>query len=133
MDNITNQQVIEQMYSNYATGNMAAVISSFDKDIVWERAGGPFIPFSGTFSGIDAVMKMFAIQATTISVKEFVPDKICVNEDTVAVLGHDVAEVLSTNKTYATQWVQAFTLSASKITHVRVYMDTKAVADAFLP
>jgi ketosteroid isomerase-like protein len=133
MDNVTNQQVIEQMYSNYAAGNMSAVMASLDKDIVWERDGEPFIPFSGTFTGIDAVMKMFAIQATSISIKEFVPDKICVNEDTVSVLGHDVADVISTNKTYATKWVQAFTLSASKITHVQVYMDTKAVADAFLP
>jgi ketosteroid isomerase-like protein len=133
MDNVTNQQVIEQMYSNYAAGNMAAVISSFDKAIIWERAGEPFIPFSGTFTGIDAVMKMFAIQATSISIKEFVPDQICVNEDTVSVLGHDVAEVISTNKTYATKWVEAFTFSASKIIHVQVYMDTKAIADAFLP
>ena len=98
MDNLSNQQIIEQMYRNYATGNMSAVLSCFDKDIVWERPGAPFIPFAGIFKGIEEVTKMFAIQATTLSIKKFLPEKICTNEDTVVVLGHDKADVSSNRK-----------------------------------
>src|SRR5664279_4081868 len=89
MDSMRNQEIIEDVYRNFAAGNMSAVLSCFDKDIIWERPGSPFIPFSGTFKGIDEVTKMFAIQATAITIKTFSPDKICTNDDTVVVLGHD--------------------------------------------
>jgi ketosteroid isomerase-like protein len=129
---MSNQQIIEQMFNNYAAGNMAAVLSCFDKDIIWERPGAPFIPFSGIFKGIEEVTKMFAVQATTISIKEFVPEKICTNNDTVVVLGHDVAYVIETGKTYSTDWVQAYIFKDEKIIEVQVYLDTKAIADAFV-
>jgi uncharacterized protein len=132
MDNMTNQQIIEQMYNNYAKGNMSAVLSGFDNNIIWERPGAPFIPFAGIFKGIDEVSKMFAIQATTISLKKFVPQKICTNEDTVVVLGHDEADVIPTGKSYAIEWAQVFTLKDGKIIHVQVLLDTKTVADAFV-
>jgi ketosteroid isomerase-like protein len=118
--NISNQQIIEQMFNNYAAGNMAAVLSCFDKDIIWERPGAPFIPFSGIFKGIEEVTKMFAVQAITI------------NNDTVVVLGHDVAYVIETGKTYSTDWVQAYIFKDEKIIEVQVYLDTKAIADAFV-
>ena len=133
MDNLSNQQIIEQTYRNYAAGNMSAVLSSFDKDIVWVRPGAPSIPFSGIFKGIEEVTKMFAIQATTLTIKTFLPEKICTNDDTVVVLGHDIAEVIATGKTYSTEWVQAFTFKNGKIIYVQVYLDTKTIADAFLP
>ena len=133
MDKVTNQQIIEQVYRNYAAGNLSAVLSSFDKDIVWVRPGAPLIPFSGTFKGIEEVTKMFAIVATTLTIKRFLPEKICVNDDTVVVLGHDIIEVTATGKSYSTEWAHAFTLKDGKITYVQVYLDTKTIADAFLP
>ena len=129
---MSNQKIIEDIYRNFAAGNMSAVLSCFDKDVIWERPGAPFIPFSGTFKGIDEVTKMFAIQATTISLKKFLPEKICTNEDTVVVLGHDEAEVISTGKSYLTRWAQVFTFKDGKIIHVQVLLDTKTVADAFV-
>ena len=133
MDNANNRQIIEQMYRNYAAGNMSAIIACFDKDIIWERPGAPYILFSGTFNGINEVTKMFALQAITISIKSFLPQKICTNDDTVVVLGHDTVDVIATGKTYSTNWVQAFTFKDGKIIHVQVYIDTKTIADSFLP
>ena len=37
-------------------------------------------------------MKMLAIQNKTLKLKTFVPEKMCTNEDTVVVIGHDEAE-----------------------------------------
>ena len=133
MANVSNQQIIEELYRNYAAGNISAVLSSFDKDIVWVRPGAPAIPFSGTFKGVEEVTKMFATQATTLTIKTFLPEKICTNDDTVMVLGHDIAEVIATGKTSTTGWVHSFTLKNGKIIYVQVYIDTKTMADAFLP
>lgn len=126
-----NQQIIQQMYSDYGAGNIPAVLSVLDKNITWTRAGAPFIPFSGTFSGIDEVMKMFSIQHENLTMKSFVPKTFFSNENMVVVIGHDEAEVKPTGKSYAADWVQAFTLENNKIISVQVFMDTKMIADAF--
>ncbi|MGH2565607.1 MAG: nuclear transport factor 2 family protein [Ginsengibacter sp.] len=133
MDNVSNQSIIENMYKDYSAGNMSAVLFCFDKNVIWERPGAPFIPFSGIFKGVDEVMKMFAIQATTLTIKKFTPEKFCTNEDTIVALGHDEADAVPTGKSYATKWAHVFTLKDGKIIHVQVYLDTKTVADAFLP
>ena len=126
-----NQQIIQQMYSDFGAKNIPAVLSAFDKNVIWTRAGAPFIPFSGTFTGIEEVMKMFAIQDENLTMKSFVPKTFCTNEDTVVVIGHDEADVKPTGKSYAADWVQVFTLQNEKIIRVQVFMDTKVVADAF--
>ena len=133
MDKRSNQQILEETYRNFAAGNMSAVLSSFDKDIIWERPGAPVIPFSGIFKGIDEVTRMFAIVASTINIKTFLPDRICTNDDTVVVLGHDLVEVIATGKAYSTNWAQAFTFKNGKIVYVQVYLDTKSIAEAFSP
>jgi ketosteroid isomerase-like protein len=128
----SNQQIIEQMYNDFASGNIPAVISVFSKDVIFMRPGAPFIPFSGTFTGIDEVIKMFQIQNQTLKMKSFVPDKICTNDDTVVVIGHDEAGVIETGKSYSADWVQAYTFKDQKVVHAQVFMDTKLIADAFL-
>jgi ketosteroid isomerase-like protein len=119
------------MYLFFGAENIPGVLAFFDKNIFFSRPGTPFIPFSGTFTGINEVVKMFQIQNQTLKMKSFVPDKICTNEDSVVVIGHDEAEVIETGKSYAADWVQAYTFKEGKIVHAQVFMDTKLIADAF--
>ena len=129
---MTNQQIIEQMYQDFASENIPAVLSVFSKDTVWIRPGAPFIPFSGIFTGMEEVMKMFQSQNENLKMKSFVPGKICTNDDMVVVIGHDEAEVIPTGKSYAADWVQAYTFQDGKIIQAEVFMDTKMIADAFI-
>jgi ketosteroid isomerase-like protein len=129
----TNEEVIMQMYKDFAEKNIPAVLALFDKDVVWERAGAPDIPFAGKFSGTQEMLKMFAITNDSIEVKSFVPVKFVSSGDTVVVLGHDEADVKPTGKTYKTEWVQAFTFKDQKIIHVQVYLDSLNIAKAFQP
>lgn len=129
---MTNQQIIEQMYQDFASQNISAVLSIFSKDIVWIRPGAPFIPFSGTFKGMEEVMKMFQLQNENLKMKSFVPGKITTNENMVVVIGHDEAEVISTGKSYAADWVQAYTFQDGKVIQAEIFMDTKLIADAFI-
>ena len=131
MDNLSNLQIIQQVYRNFAEGNMQAVLSFFDKQVVWIRPGYPDIPFSGTFTGVEGLSKMFTVINQTIKVRSFLPQKFFVNDDMVTVTGTDTVEVISTGKVYSTEWVQCFTLQNGKIIHVLVYMDTLKIAKAF--
>ncbi len=133
MDNVSNQQIVEQLYKFFEENNMQAALNLFDNDITWVRPGEPEIPFAGTFKGREGLAEMLAIQSATIKIKTFLPKKICVNDDTVVALGIDTVVVIHTGKTYTSEWVHAFTFKNSKIIHVQVYMDTKTIADAFMP
>jgi uncharacterized protein len=133
MDDLTNLQVIQQVYQNFAEGNIAAVLSFFDKDVVWVRPGEPDIPFAGTFKGIEGIGRMLSLVAHNINIKSFVPQQFFNNGDTIVVIGYDSADVIATGKTYTSDWIQVFKLKNKKIIHVQVYMDSLFIAKAFQP
>lgn len=128
-----NLQIIQQMYRNFGEKNMEAVLSCFDKDVVWVRPGESVIPFSGTFKGMEGLAKMFTIVAQTVKINSLVPKKMLANDDTVVVIGSDNADVIATGKSYTSEWVYVYTLKDKKITHVHVYIDTMELAKAFQP
>lgn len=130
MDNV---QIVQQVYKAFSEGNVAAVLSFFDKDVEWIRPGEPDIPFSGTFKGIKEMGKFFTLVAQNVRIKEFYPKQFFSNGDTVVVIGEDTAEAIPTGKSYTTHWVQVFTLKDQKIIHGRAFIDTLQVAKAFQP
>src|SRR5512138_1413857 len=130
MDNV---QIVQQVYKYFGEKNVPAILSLFDKDVVWERSGAPDIPFSGTFNGHEGLIKFFTLVAQSVKISEFSPKKFLRNEDTVAVIGDDEAEVISTGKKYKTHWIQTFTLKDGKVIHGRAYIDTLQIARAFQP
>ena len=131
MDNV---QIIQQVYKYFGEGNVAAVLSFFDKDVEWVRPGEPDIPFSGTFKGIDGMGKFLSLVAKSVRIKEYYPKQFLSNDDdTVVVIGEDTAEAISTGKSYTTHWVQTFVLRDEKIIYGRAFIDTLQVAKAFHP
>lgn len=130
MDNV---QIVRQVYRYFGEKNVPGILTHFDKDVVWERPGAPDIPFSGTFNGHEGLIKFFTLVAQSVKISEFLPKKFLSDEDTVAVIGDDEAEVISTGKKYKTHWIQVFTLKNGKVIHGRVYIDTLQIARAFQP
>ena len=125
--------MIQQMYKDFGAGNMDAVLSAFDKDVVWVRPGEPYIPFAGTFNGIEGLAKMFGIISRTIRINGFHPKKLMGHDDTVVVIGTDEAHVIDTGKSYVSDWVYVYTLKNKKIIHVQVYLDSLLLSEAFRP
>jgi ketosteroid isomerase-like protein len=64
-------------------------------------------------------------------IKTFTPRKFLAQDDVVVVIGNDEADVISTGKSYSSDWVYIFTLKEQKITHVQAYIDTLEIAKAF--
>ena len=50
--------------------------------------------------------------------------------DSVMVIGVATGRVLSTNKPWEDSWVFAITVRDGKLTHIREYVDTQALARA---
>jgi len=133
MFEMSNIQIIQEMYRDFSEKKMDAVMNCFDKDVVWIRPGEPEIPFSGVFKGIEGLATMFSLISQTVKIKSFLTKKILADEDTVVVVGADSADVIATGKSYTSEWVYVYTLKDKKIIHVQVYIDTLELAKAFRP
>jgi uncharacterized protein len=129
----TNQQIVQQLFDNYLHGNIPAMFALMDSSIVWIEPGAPEVGWGGTFSGFDGVKKMLVLEAEMLKVTAFNIKNFLTNDTMVTVLGNDSANVVSTGKSYTTEWTMTFTLVNEKITRVETCMDTNAIAKAFLP
>lgn len=128
MDNI---EIIGQLYKNFSEGKIEEVLGAFHPDIICIRPGEPDIPFAGTFHGIEGLIKMFTSIEHNIKITFFKINQISCQDDKVIVLGEDAADVLSTGKSYTSDWVYVYTIKNDKITHLRIYLDSLELARAF--
>ena len=127
-----NEQIVKQFYSCMLEGNSAGAMALVDEYIVWIEPGAPDVPFGGVYNGLSGIGKMFSSEAKSVQLKNFIPRNYFSDQNLVVVLGSDSATVLSTGKTYSTDWTMFFTITEGKISMVQTYMDTNAIAKAFI-
>jgi len=133
LNSMENIEIIQQMYKDFGTGNVQAVMANFSDDVVWIRPGEPDIPFAGTYIGFEGLAKMFTIISKTIKIKGFHPKQMLHHGNTVVAIGCDEADVLATGKSYLSEWVYVYTIKNKKTTHVQVYLDSLLLSKAFQP
>jgi ketosteroid isomerase-like protein len=130
--NQANEQIIKTLFQYYGQQNMQGVMSLMDPSVTWIEPGAPDVPFGGTYTGVAGLEQMFGKEGAMVKVTSFTPTTFFSNDTMVIVLGSDSANVVSTGKAYSTDWTMAFTLNNGKITKVQTYMDTNAIAKAFV-
>lgn len=130
---MTNTDIIKSIYIAYSQKDMHTVFEKFSDDIVWIEPGDASeIPFSGTFVGKADVQRMLHIEHHRLTITSFHPKLFLEGDNRVAVFGSDSAIVNDTQNSYQTDFVQLFTLDNGLVTHVQVFMDTQAIAKAFV-
>ena len=128
-----NEKIVKQFYHNIIEGNVAAAIALLDEFIIWIEPGAPDVLFGGVYNGLSGIQNMLQTEHKDVQLKNFIPKNYFSSQNLVVVLGSDTATVLSTGKTYTTDWTMFFTIINGKITMVQTYMDTNAIAKAFIP
>lgn len=128
-----NELLVKQFYQYCLEGNAATAMTLLDEYIIWIEPGAPDVPFGGVYNGHAGIGKMFGSETKSVQLKNFIPRHYFSSQNLVVVLGSDTATVLTTGKTYSTDWSMFFTILDNKISMVQTYMDTNAIAKAFLP
>ena len=132
MSKTENLALVQQAFSYFGQKNIPAFLGMFTEDAQWVEPGDPAsIPYAGTHTGAQGIMKMLGIIAHSIQMKSFVPTSFIADEEKVAVLGTNDAVVIATGKPYFTDWMYIFTITDGKFSHLQVLMDTLAIANAF--
>jgi ketosteroid isomerase-like protein len=124
-----NIQVVKDFFAAIASGDKQRVLALVAEDIEWIVPGEDW-PLAGTHrghAGLADVLKKASeeIETTYPKSPEFVTQG-----DRVLVVGVATGKIKATNKTFEDHWVFDITVRNSKLTKIREYIDTQALARA---
>jgi uncharacterized protein len=125
-----NVQIVKDGFAAYARGDMQGLFELFAEDIEW-IVPGEGLPFAGTYRGLAEVADFLQKISEMLEVSLFEPREFVGQGDRVLVVGFERETVKATNRTFEEHWVFAFTFRNDKVTNVREYFDTLALARGF--
>jgi uncharacterized protein len=126
---MNNVDIVKQAYKSFSEGNIEAVLSVFDSEIVWEESTGfPYVKNDGIFRGQNEIVEnVFA------NIPKYYEDfMIHINElfgteDKVVMAGHYGGVWKETGKRFMANATHVWTLNNGKVTHFFQVSDTAAI------
>jgi len=125
-----NVQIVKDGFAAFGRGDMQGLLALFAEDIEW-IVPGEGLPFAGTYRGRAEVVGFFQKISEMLEISFLEPREFVAEGDRVLVVGFERETVKATNRTFEEHWVFAFTFRNGKVTNVREYFDTLALARGF--
>jgi uncharacterized protein len=123
-----NVQVVKDFFAAMGSDKQS-LLAMVAEDIEWIIPGEDW-PLAGTHRGhaglADLIQKAF--EAVETSFPE--PPEFVAQGDRVLVVGFAKGRVIFTKRTFEDHWVFAITVRNGKLTNIREYIDTQALARA---
>ena len=124
-----NVQIVKEFFAAIGSGDQQRVLALVADDIEWIVPGEDW-PLAGTHrghAGLADVLKKASEEIETAYPK---PPEFVAQGDRVLVVGVATGKIKATNKTFQDDWVFAITVRDGKLTNIREYIDTQALARA---
>jgi ketosteroid isomerase-like protein len=106
-----------------------AAVALCAEDIEWIMPGEDW-PLAGTRRGHDGVIAHFQTHSETMETSLINVHEFVAQGDRVLVVGYAEGKMKATNKKWEDDWVFAITIRNGKLTNIREYIDTQALARA---
>jgi uncharacterized protein len=124
-----NTQIVKDFFAAIDLGDKQTIRALTAEDIEWIVPGKDW-PLAGTRRGHAGVAEHFqkydgAMEISFAEAREFVAQG-----DRVLVVGYAEWKIRATNKTFKDDWIFAITVRNGKVTNIREYVDTQALAQA---
>jgi uncharacterized protein len=120
-------QIVKDFFAAMGRGDKQALLALCAEDIEWIIPGEDW-PLAGTYrghAGLADLLQKSEMLETSTEPREFVAQG-----DRVLVIGFAKGKIIATNKTFKDDWVFAITVQNGKLTNIREYIDTQALARA---
>ncbi|WP_430259687.1 nuclear transport factor 2 family protein [Neorhizobium sp. IRS_2294] len=123
-----NIQTVKDFFAAIGRGDRQALVALVTEDIEWIIPGEDW-PLAGTRNGHAGLADLLETAARSIETSTE-PREFVAQGDRVFVLGFASGRIKATNKTFEDHWVFAITVRDGKLTSIREYIDTQALARA---
>ena len=123
-------QIVQQLYGEFAKGNIEGILNFLHDDVSWTESGFPEIPYAVKRNGKKEVMDFFIELNNTITFTQFVPRQFFNDGDFVIVKGFFAGKGKATGKTFETEWIQIWEVIDGKVKNYQAFIDTYKVVSA---
>lgn len=110
-------------------GDKQALLALASDDFEWMIPGADW-PLAGTHRGHAGLANVLEKASSSLETSFPRPPEFVAQGDRVIVVGFATGKILATNKTFEDHWVFDITVRNGKLTKVREYIDTQALARA---
>jgi ketosteroid isomerase-like protein len=127
-----NVQVVKDFFAAMGGGDRKSLLALVADDIEWIIPGDDW-PLAGTHRGHAGLTDLLRKASDAVETSFPKPPEFVAQGDRVLVVGFATGKVKATNKTFDDDWVFAITVRNGKVTKIREYVDTQALARAASP
>jgi uncharacterized protein len=121
-------QTVKDFFSAIGRGDTQGVLALSAEGIEWIIPGKDW-PLAGTHRGHAGLEGLLQKASETVETSTE-PLEFIAQGDRVVVVGYAKGTIIATNKTFEDDWVFAITVRNGKLTNIREYIDTQALARA---
>src|SRR5690349_14579271 len=123
-----NVQTVKDFFAAIGRGDREGLLALVAADIEWIIPGEDW-PLAGTRRGHAGLADLLETASKTMETTTE-PREYVAQGDRVLVIGFAKGKVKATNRTFEDDWVFAVTVRNGKVTNIREYIDTQALARA---
>jgi ketosteroid isomerase-like protein len=123
-----NVQTVKDFFAAIGRGDKERLLALVAEDIEWIIPGEDW-PLAGTRRGHAGLAELLETASKSIETSTE-PREFVAQGDRVLVVGYAKGKIKATNKTFEDDWIFAITVRDGRLTSIREYIDTQALARA---
>ena len=124
-----NVQTVKDFFAAIGRGDKERLLALVAEDIEWIIPGEDW-PLAGTHRGHAGLADVFQKASEDVETSFPEPPEYVAQGDRVLVVGVATGKIKATNKPFKDDWVFDITVRDGKVTKIREYIDTQALARA---
>ena len=124
-----NVQLVKNFFAAMGGGNKQALLALVAEDVEWIIPGEDW-PLAGTHRGHAELTDVLRKASEEVEMTYPKPPEFVAQGDRVMVVGVATGKIKATNRAFKDDWVFAITVQNGKVTNIREYIDTQALARA---
>ena len=124
-----NVQIVKDFFAAMGSYNEQDLLALAAEDIEWIIPGEDW-PLAGTHRGHAGLADVLQKANETVETSFPKAPEFVAQGDRVLVIGSATGKIKATNKPFKDDWVFAITVRNGKVTKIREYIDTQALARA---
>ena len=123
-----NVEIVKDFFAAVGRGDTQGLPALSVEEIEWIIPGEKW-PLAGTHRGQSGLADLLQ-RASEMEISYPEPPEFVAQGDRVLVVGVATGKIKATNRTFKDDWVFAITVRNGKVTKIREYIDTQALARA---